>query len=66
MTDFDAKYVITNNAPGSPAYDERFITTLKEEIVRAAPELDPIIDPVMVSGGELFSSLTKTTSLMTI
>ena len=66
MTDFDAKYVTTNNASGAPTYDERFITALKEEIIRAAPELDPIVDPVMVSDGESFSSLTKTTSLMTI
>ncbi|KAF1812562.1 hypothetical protein P152DRAFT_458395 [Eremomyces bilateralis CBS 781.70] len=49
MSDFDSKYVTTNNRPGAPQYDDAFVNSLKEDMLSEAPDLALIADAVLSS-----------------
>ncbi|CAK7215955.1 hypothetical protein SBRCBS47491_002667 [Sporothrix bragantina] len=49
MADFSAKYVATNNRKGAPEYDKVFIDSLREQLLKDAPELISISDAILAA-----------------
>lgn len=49
MDNFRNKFVTANTKAGAPQYDAAFIAEIKGEILAAAPELEPILDALLVS-----------------
>lgn len=49
MENFRNKFVTANTKAGAPQYDAVFMAEIKRELLAGAPELEPILDALLVS-----------------
>lgn len=48
MSEFEKKYITSNNRKDLPEYDEAFVAKLRERILTRSPELRGISEPLLV------------------